>query len=767
MITLKNFPAVVENEFLKEGIDFKTAVLLMKSDIGVDCVYKDVYVVVDPQKIYILEGFVVFQRTSRRLFGNPVRDERFDTTRFESYSLEDIDHVKAEQQISTGMVTAACVKDSEEPILLFRYSSTYKHEVGIFNGVVTDLKKEGKVNYDDPKYKDHKDNVCPKCNNRYPDADRKVCPKCMDKVKLMKRLAKLFFKYKGYILMVFLALSGIAILGAIAPLISNMVFYRDVLEPSGKYYGEILKLILVMIGVRVLNLLVSLLNGAISAKVAADVTYDLKKIIFENISRLSLSFFTNRQTGGLMTQINNDSHTIYWFFCDGFPYFILNIIQIIVFMAIMFSMNAVLTLYTFITVPLFFVTFKLIFRLFEKLYAKAYSRRRSFNSLISDVINGMRVVKSFAREEDEIKRFDGRSRKSADADNEIGTKGAKIFPLVYFLLNIGTYMVWGVGGYQVMSKTGNMDYPTLMTFVAFFALINGPIHFLADVSNWWSESLNALQRLFEITDALPEVKESDAPVELSEIEGNVEFRNVSFSYVPNRMVLEEVSFNADSGTTLGIVGRTGAGKSTLVNLLTRLYDVGDGEILIDGINVKDLSFDTLRKHVAIVSQETYLFRGSILENIKYACPDADYLQVVSAAIMAGAHQFIIKYPDGYHTQIGFGNKDLSGGERQRISIARAILRNPKILILDEATAAMDTQTERQIQAAINRLSKNRTTIIIAHRLSTLRDADNLIVIENGKMAETGTAVELLKKKGVYHKLFTMQAEALKTIGIEV
>jgi len=408
----------------------------------------------------------------------------------------------------------------------------------------------------------------------------------------------------------------------------------------------------------------------------------------------------------------------------------------------------------------------MIFRLFEKLYAKSYSRRRSFNSLIADVLNGMRVVKSFSREDDEMERFDKRSIKSADADIEIGNRAAKIFPMLFYLLKIGSYIVWGVGGWQVMNQTGSMNYATLMTFVAYFSLIYGPIEFLADVSNWWSECLNSLQRLFEISEAVPEVKEAENPVSLEKVRGDVEFKNVSFSYVENRKVIDDISFKIPAGSTLGIVGHTGAGKSTLANLMTRLYNAKEGEIFIDETDIKKLSFDTLRRSISIVSQETYLFRGSILENIRYARPEATNEQVIAASIIAGAHQFIVKYPDGYHTQIGLGNKDLSGGERQRLSIARAILKNPRILILDEATAAMDTQTERQIQEALNRLTEGRTTIIIAHRLSTLRDADNLIVIENGKMPEHGTARELLEKKGVYYKLYKMQAEALKTIGIE-
>ena len=231
-------------------------------------------------------------------------------------------------------------------------------------------------------------------------------------------------------------------------------------------------------------------------------------------------------------------------------------------------------------------------------------------------------------------------------------------------------------------------------------------------------------------------------------------------------IMKQLYPHTGNAYVLGITGPPGAGKSTLANLLMRLYDVSEGEILIDGVNIRNLSFDELRRNVGIVSQETYLFVGTIADNIRYARPDATFEEVLTAAKISGAHDFIVKLPDGYDTKIGFGYKDLSGGERQRLSIARAVLLNPKILILDEATAAMDTQTERRIQEALTELSKGRTTIMIAHRLSTLRDANSLVVIENGKVQETGTHAELLKQKGVYSKLYTLQLEALKNIGVE-
>ena len=312
---------------------------------------------------------------------------------------------------------------------------------------------------------------------------------------------------------------------------------------------------------------------------------------------------------------------------------------------------------------------------------------------------------------------------------------------------------------------GNMTYGTLVLFLSYVGMINSPLFMFVDMTHFFSHCMNGVQRLFEIYDAEPEVTEKENAIKKDSLDGHVQFSNVVFSYDKSRRIIDDVSFDIEPGKMIGIVGHSGAGKSTLANLLIRLYDVSEGQITIDGVNVKDYSFDTLRKNIAIVSQETYLFIGSILENIRYAKPDATKEEIIQAAKIAGAHDFIVKLPDGYNTQIGLGYKDLSGGERQRISIARAVLLNPRILILDEATAAMDTETERKIQTALEKLIVGKTTIVIAHRLSTLRDADKLIVIENGKMPEFGTHGELIRQKGIYYKLYMLQLEALKNVGV--
>ena len=319
---------------------------------------------------------------------------------------------------------------------------------------------------------------------------------------------------------------------------------------------------------------------------------------------------------------------------------------------------------------------------------------------------------------------------------------------------------------MMLLGSGRIGYGMLVSFVGYASGLSNPMDFLSYAFREWSNSMNSAQRIFEILDAVPEVTEAEAPVALPEIKGRVSFENVRFSYEAGKEILKGVSFTAENGQMLGIVGHSGAGKSTIVNLISRLYDVSAGQVLLDGVDVRKLPLRQLRQSVAMVSQETYIFMGTIYENIAYAKPEAEPWEVLAAARAASAHEFIMRLPDGYDTVIGAGARSLSGGERQRLSIARAVLVNPRVLILDEATASVDTQTERSIQQAIDRLAQGRTTISIAHRLSTLRNADRLIVIENGQLVQSGTHAELARcKEGVYYKLWQLQSKALAVRGV--
>lgn len=682
---------------------------------------------------------------------------------YQSYSLSDLHGFRCEELLSSGRLTALRGEE-KTPILIAGFTNFCRTSMQVFVKYLERIAK-GEDPEIDPK-DDPAEQHCPTCGLRYPDRNRRVCPHCMEKGKLFKRFSVFILRYRLYVIITVLSLVLLTAMSILAPYLSSGFFYDEVIFGTGEFAGAILTVLFLIISTRLLKLLATVINNRVTSEIAAKMVFDLKKTIFGAIERLSLSFFTGRQTGGLMTQVNQDANTIYTFFCDSVPYLIVNAVQVVVLVVLLFVLHPILAACALATIPVFVVLLRWFYRKKRKLHAKYYAGSRRLNGFLADVLSGARVVKAFSKEQEEVARFGVHNGRLATDERKLAVFNHYAGPAAGMILYLGNIIAWGLGGWFVISGNGGMTYGMLLTFIAYLNMVFEPLNFFIDFVDRTADCSNALQRLFEIMDAEPDVVQKEdalAPVDLG---GAVEFEKVSFSYQKGKKIIDDVSFSVPEGSLLGIVGHTGAGKSTLANLLMRMYDVEDGEIRIGGYPVKDLELATLYRNIAIVSQETYLFMGTILDNIRYARPDADFEEVVEAAKCAGAHDFIMRLPDAYQTRIGFGYQDLSGGERQRISIARAILKNPKILILDEATAAMDTGTERKIQEALTQLIKGKTTIMIAHRLSTLRDADKLIVIEHGRVAECGTQKELLEKEdGVYKKLYTLQEEALKNAGI--
>ncbi len=710
----------------------------------------DTYLFADKTHLYIL-------------WGKLHQNGSLEKGNIETYLLADYKRFSVEEMLSTGRLVAR-EKNREDPVLLAVFTNFCKDSVFLFSKYLGKISK-GEFEGIDPK-DDPERHHCPKCGMRYPDSNRPICPRCMEKGKLYKRFGVFLLKYKVNLIILIISLVALTAMSILTPYLSRGFFYDEVIYGTGEFAGEILLVLGIMVGTQVLMTLTKMVNSYLASKIALRTVFDLKKTIFSSIKRLSLSFFTGRQTGGLMTQVNSDATTINMFFCDGVPYMLINAVQVIVVTVLLFTIQPLLALLSLITAPLFILSIRWLYGRSRRLHAKRYSASKSMSSFLSDVFSGMRVVKAFSREKTETQRF--RTKNDALGDSEVrqNTFHSYAWPLVTSILMMGRIVAWGVGGWMVIQNYGGMTYGSLLTFIAYLNMVFSPLDFFVDFVDWSADCTNAMSRLFEIMDAQPDVTEKEDALVPETLSGKVEFDHISFSYEKGKKIIHDVSFTLEDGQFLGIVGHTGAGKSTIANLLMRLYEVDEGEIRIGGYSVKDLALASIYDHVAIVSQETYLFMGTILENIAYAKPNATYEEIIEASKCAGAHDFIMKLPDAYHTRIGFGYQDLSGGERQRVSIARAILKNPKILILDEATAAMDTATERRIQEALSGLIRGKTTIMIAHRLSTLRDANRLIVIENGKMVEEGTHKELLEKEnGVYKKLFTLQMEALKNAGI--
>jgi len=467
-----------------------------------------------------------------------------------------------------------------------------------------------------------------------------------------------------------------------------------------------------------------------------------------------------------MTRITQDATRVSDIFIDGIPFIIPNLFTIIFSCYFMFSTNWILALTAIITLPPAVIISMKLSPVLWHYNSKMFQTSRNFRAKLNDNITGARVVRAFGRESSEAGRLDKSSGFIASSQLNAMRFDLK-FTILYQLTNsLSSLFTWTIGALFVLAVfKPQLSYGTLITFTGYVSLLAGPADFFSYIFRWWSGSMNSAQRIFEILDAKPDVIESPHPTILGEVKGEIKIENMTFGYEENRDILKDINLEVKAGKMLGIVGKSGAGKTTLVNLISRLYDPTSGNIYLDGVNLRDLKFSEIRKNVALVSQETYIFKGSIFDNIAYSNPKANKSDVIKAAISAGAHDFICKLPDGYDTLVGSGGRSMSGGERQRISIARAILANPKILILDEATAAVDTETEKNIQASLSVLITNRTTISIAHRLSTLRDADELIVIEDGKITEHGTHDELVRLKGAYYKLLQIQSKALAMRGI--
>ena len=738
----------------KKGIKKEDIIISFKADFSLDMVRCDNYIFATESELIIMSGVNSVIGKKRRAV------IKFTEISYNCFDLEGYESFKVEAYLSTARLIAKN-KNTNNFEVISNLSNSFKNDAGLFVKYLKQFIEKKEIKPDEKDFK--RELFCPKCENRYPNPERKVCPHCMDKGKLIKRMSTFFIKYKLNMFFIMLVLIATSAVGIITPYISAGFFYDNVLTEGKEFYGQIGLVLFLIVATKLFSTFADMVHGVVSSRMAAKISYDIRKTIFQAIERLSLGYFTNRQTGALMTQIGNDTNSIYWFFCDGLPYVAMDIVRVIAVLVIMLVMDVYLTLISVITIPLFVFLITSFSKKISKLAIKRYAYSRGMNGLLNDVLSGVRVVKAFSKEKEEIKRFDAKSADLASADRNLSVFVGTRAPISSFVLHLSTFLVLGFGGWMV--ATGNMTYGYLMTFSAYIGIISAPIGRFVNFIQQGTECLNASQRLFEVMDAEPEIFEKENAVSINNVQGKVEFKEVSFSYEKSKKIIDNVSFEIEPGKMIGIVGHTGAGKSTIANLLIRLYDVNEGEIKIDDVNVKDLSLNTLRRSVAIVSQETFLFMGTILDNIRYANPEASYEEVIAAAQSAGAHDFIIRLQDGYQTKIGAGHRDLSGGERQRISIARALLHNPKILILDEATASMDTETERKIQNALERLVVGRTTVMIAHRISTLRNVDKLIVIENGKMTEFGTHLELINKKGIYYKLYKLQAEALKNVGV--
>ena len=777
-------PGYMKAAFLASGVNADSLIYAIHTDLTLEGDFSDVYVAVDNINLYILYGLeevvktvgarrIVSQYTARKLETYPLIDlgelkteKLLSTCRLLSVKGEEKEDKDTAAKKSAASASSSEGADSSEPAiiekqLILLFSLGLLGFVDRLIKVVKNIREEV-----DPLREIAIDGslFCLKCGTRYPEPERKLCPVCTDKMSIFFRLLGFFKFYKGKVAAVMAVMLAITSLSILAPYVGTAFFIDEVLYPDSDWYSMVGAAVLVIVAIRLLNTCLEMLQGVVLAKTMPWIIYDLQLRIFEAMQRLSVGFYMSKRTGALMNRVSRDSRNIYWFFVDGMPFIVVNVITFLGIFLVMFLMEWRLALICVVIIPILAFMYRILMRIFRRYHHKFWVINSQLNNMVSDSVNGQRVIKAFAREDAESKRFSNLSGKQVEVDVARFNLGFTAFPLIGMCMFLGHTIVMLIGGMMVIR--GEMSLGVLLAFLAYLSMLYGPLDFLSTVSNWGSRCMDAAQRVFEVIDAHADIVEPENPVYLPEMKGEIIVKDVWFQYDPATPVLKGMNLNVPAGQTLGIVGKTGAGKSTLANLIARLYDVNEGSIAVDGVDVKQLSLAELRTNIGIVSQEIYLFIGSIIENIRYAKPEATLEEVIWAAKMASAHDFIVTLPDGYETRVGAGGQELSGGERQRLSIARTIIQNPKILILDEATAAMDTETEGKIQEALNKLQTGRTTLAIAHRLSTLKDADMLAVINEGAVVETGTHEELMRKKGEYHKLYSIQMEGLKVISMD-
>lgn len=671
----------------------------------------------------------------------------------ESLPLSSCEDIKCESLVDNGILT---VKTGGIWRILCRFSMRHVSRFAyVVRGVKVFLRGEDHL----VESLEH-EKLCPKCGRALPGT--RECPHCDGKGDTFRKFLRLCKPYWVQLLLISLFMVASSFLNLLGPEVQKR-FIDGVLAPKTGSTADVLQFIGVILLITGLLIATSVIRNWWCTALGARISMDLRAKLYQKVQALSLTFLHGRKPGDLMNRIVWDTAEIRQFMQDTFGNMLSTLITMLGALLYMFAANWKLGLLSLVFLPIVMLLSFLWRKKIHRMFRNQRHKSDKLNSSLQDVLSGMRVVKSFGKEKDEAGRFNDLAVDFARVQRRNEVFWASFYPLLTFIMGMGIYFVTYFGGLDVLGG-GGMTVGGLTQFIAYAGILYGPLGWMTMLPRRLMRMITGLERVYDILDEQPDIvdKENARAVD---IRGDVEFKDVTFGYKSYEPVLENISFSVKRGEMIGLVGPSGAGKSTLINLLMRLYDVDDGAITIDGADIRDISLHSLHSQIGVVLQETFLFSGTILNNIRFARPEATLEEVIRAAKMANAHDFICRMPDGYNTYVGEKGHNLSGGERQRVAIARAILGNPKLLILDEATSSLDTESEYQIQQALDRLTEGRTTFAIAHRLSTLRNADRLLVIDRHGLAESGTHNELLEKKGIYYGLVTAQLQMHAVPGI--
>ena len=579
----------------------------------------------------------------------------------------------------------------------------------------------------------------------------------------MKKLIKYLAKYKFRILLVVLFAIGSAIFSIVGPKIMGNVtteifngLVGKVMGTGGINFNKIESILLFLLGLYIVSALFSFIQNFIMAKVSQQVMYNFRKQISEKIHKLPMSYFDKKTNGEVLSVVTNDVDLLTQNLSQSLTQVISSATTLIGVLVMMISISGLMTVATIVILPIGLALIGLVVSHSQKYFAKVQDYTGHINGVAEEMYGGHEIVKAFNGEDEAIEKFD-------ELNNELYNNAWKsqffsgmMHPIMTFIGNLGYVIISILGGYLTIKN--KIEVGDILSFTQYIRSFNQPISQFAQIANLLQSTAAAAERVFEFIEEKEEVKETDKPVSTVNLDGNITFEHVNFGYNKDKTIINDFSAKVKRGEKIAIVGPTGAGKSTMIKLLMRFYDVNSGKILIDGHDIKDFKRSDLRKMFGMVLQDTWLFSGTIKDNIKYGTEDASEEDIIAACKAASVDHFVSTLPDGYNMVLNEETDNISGGQKQLLTIARVILADPKILILDEATSSVDTRTEILIQQATDHLMEGRTSFIIAHRLSTIKNADLILVMDHGDIVEQGNHEELLKKDGFYAKLYNSQFE---------
>lgn len=685
---------------------------------------------------------------------------------------EDVDYVRSVEFVGNGMLEAHLHDGRTVP--LARYSKTFserfeeaEQEINRRLGrELSEKEKEGKPGEGprEPKLSYR----CPNCG--YPlNLPTDVCPKCVSIKLVMLRLLKFLKPYWRQVTLSMSLAVGLILIALVPAMLWRQLIdgplnvilpgqngAAAVAGPDGpERMRTVMLLVGAMIGVFVLRAGLTWGRVQIMGWMGARLMFDVRSKLYRALQRLSLSFYDREHTGRIMARVTTDTATLNQFVVNGLQAVVIYSLQILAICAVMMMINWKLALLTLLPMPVMTLGTYWFTKNAHKIYSKLYRRRASLYKAVSEAVTGVRVVRAFGQEEREVDSFEDKSRDFFDATLSSVRLRSVYSPGMVLLTSLGMVVIYSYGSYLVIQ--GSLTVGVLVQFNMYMAMFYTPVQMLTQLMDTFQSAAVASERVFRIMDTPSEVADAADAVGVAAIKGHVKIEGVDFSYEKGEKTLKNIDLEVQAGEIIGLVGLTGSGKSTLVKLISRFYDPTRGRILLDGRDLRTLRLQDLRQNIGMVLQETFLFSSTVKDNVAYGCPKATNEEIMAAARAANAHDFIMEMPDAYDTHVGERGVSLSGGERQRIAIARAILMDPAILILDEATSSVDTATEMMIQEALDRLMRGRTVFAIAHRLSTLKNAHRLVVMDKGEIAEVGTHDELLAKKdGIYRNLAEIQ-----------